>query len=179
MAIKDPAQVDSGLGALAGRYLTFRTGTESYGIPVLAVREIIRKVQITAVPGIPAHYRGVINLRGRVIPAIDLKHRFGMGVAEEGEHSCIVVVQVGSVSKKSSQMGLMVDAVEEVVSIATADLAETPDFGFGVDTSFLLGMAKVRGQVKALLDLDHIVSGEELAGIVGAGTESAQQSEFS
>lgn len=158
------------LQSLAGRYLTFRNGPESYGIRVLAVREIIRQAPITTVPQLPAYIRGVLNLRGRIIPVIDLKHRFGLGASETGDRTCIIVVQIASLSRGTMQMGLMVDVVEEVVQITAADLSRTPDFGLKLDTSFLLGMAKVKGEVKILLNLDHVLTGEQteiLAGVAG------------
>ena len=147
---------------LPGRYLTFRNNSESYGIRVLAVREIIRQAPITVVPQMPPYIRGVLNLRGRIIPVIDLKHRFGMGVAEVGNRTCIVVVQIDTIACGPIQMGLMVDIVEEVVQIAAADISPTPDFGVSIDTSFLLGIAKVKGEVKILLNLDHVLTGEQV-----------------
>jgi len=153
--------VTKALPSLSGRYLTFRNGPESYGIRVLAVREIIRQAPVTVVPQMPAYIRGVLNLRGKIIPVIDLKHRFGMGTAEVGDRSCIIVVQIDSATRGTMQMGLMVDTVEEVVQIAAADASATPDFGINLDTSYLLGMAKVKGEVKILLNLDHVLTGEQ------------------
>src|SRR5450759_1149400 len=114
---------------LAGKYLTFTLGHESYGIEVLKVREIIRQTNITAVPQMPAHVRGVINLRGKIIPVIDLRLKFGFAEAASTEQPCIIVVQVKLPDGKASQMGLVVDGVEEVANIAGADIEETPDFG--------------------------------------------------
>jgi purine-binding chemotaxis protein CheW len=158
---------------LAGRYLTFRCGNESYGIRVLSVREIIRQAPITTVPRTPSYIRGVLNLRGRIIPVIDLRHRFGQGTAEVGDRTCIVVVQVSSATREVVQMGLIVDAVEEVVNIAPSDVSETPDFGQSVDTSFLLGMAKVGGAVKALLNLDRVLSNEQIDGLAAISAGEA------
>jgi purine-binding chemotaxis protein CheW len=162
----DPAR------SLAGRYLTFRCGSESYGIRVLSVREIIRQAPITSVPRTPEYVRGVLNLRGRIIPVIDLKQRFGQGVAELGDRTCIVVVQISYASRDTIQMGLIVDAVEEVANISQADVAQTPDFGSNVDTSFLLGMAKVGGAVKALLNLDCVLTGEQIDGVAAVAAEN-------
>ena len=153
----------TGLGqALAGKYLTFRLGDESYGIAVLKIREIIRLTPITAVPQMPAYIKGVINLRGKVIPVVDLRVKFGLAEAESNERTCIVVVQVELASHTKVLMGLMVDAVEEVAYIAAQDIEATPDFGTALDTAYLLGMAKVKDAVKALLDIDKVVAAETI-----------------
>lgn len=146
------------LRAEAGKYLTFALGHESYGVPVLKVREIIRLTDITAVPQMPPYVKGVINLRGKVIPVVDLRTKFGLAQAEATERTCIVVVQVEMASHTKSLMGLIVDGVEEVAFIAAADIEETPDFGASLDTHYILGMAKVKNVVKALLDIDKVVS---------------------
>ena len=147
---------------LAGKYLTFTLGHESYGIEVLKVREIIRQTNITAVPQMPAHVRGVINLRGKIIPVIDLRLKFGFAEAASTDQTCIIVVQVKLPDGKASQMGLVVDGVEEVANIAGADIEETPDFGGQICTDYILGMAKVKGAVKALLDIDGVVGADTL-----------------
>ena len=144
---------------LAGKYLTVVLESEAYGIAVLKVREIIRLQKITPVPQMPGFVKGVINLRGRVIPVIDLRVKFGLK-AEFTERTCIVVVQVKLAGDQVVQMGLIVDSVEEVVNLGTAEIEPTPDFGTRIDTSYLLGMAKVKGQVKTLLDLDRVVAPE-------------------
>jgi purine-binding chemotaxis protein CheW len=143
---------------LAGKYLTFTLGDESYGIDVLKIREIIRHTDITAVPQMPPYVKGVINLRGKVIPVVDLRTKFGLAQAEATERTCIVVVQVELASHTKSLMGLIVDGVEEVAFIAAADIEATPDFGASLDTHYILGMAKVKNVVKALLDIDKVVS---------------------
>jgi len=155
----EPAAND--ISKLAGKYLTFRLSAESYGIDVLKVREIIRLTSITAVPQMPPYVRGVINLRGKIIPVMDLRLRFGFAEAASTDQTCIIVVQVKLPDGKSTQMGLVVDGVEEVTNIAPADVEETPDFGAQVATNYILGMAKIKGVVKALLDID---------GVIGAGT---------
>ncbi len=146
--------------SLAGKYLTFVLGRESYGMQVLKIREIIRFTDITAVPQMPVHIKGVINLRGKIIPVIDLRAKFGLGATDATERTCIVVVQVNLPSRTSSQMGLIVDAVEEVTNIAASDIEETPDFGGAFDTDCILGMAKIKGVVKTLLDIDRVVAVE-------------------
>ena len=144
---------------LAGKYLTVVLDNEAYGIAVLKVREIIRLQKITPVPQMPGFVKGVINLRGRVIPVIDLRVKFGLK-AEFAERTCIVVVQVAVSADLTVQMGLIVDCVEEVVNLTAAEIEPTPEFGTRIDTSYLLGMAKVKGQVKTLLDLDRVVAPE-------------------
>ncbi len=143
----------------AGKYLTVNLDEEAYGLAVLKVREIIRMQKITPIPQMPDYVRGVLNLRGRVIPVVDLRVKFGLK-AEFAERTCIVVVQVKLPSTQSVQMGLIVDSVEEVVNLNAQDIEPTPDFGTRIDTSYLLGMAKVKGQVKTLLDIDRVVGSD-------------------
>ena len=150
---------------LAGKYLTVVLDKEAYGIAVLKVREIIRLQKITPVPQMPAFVKGVINLRGRVIPIVDLRVKFGLK-AEFTERTCIVVVQVKLPSDQTVQMGLIVDRVEEVVTLAAHEIEPTPDFGAAISTEYLLGMAKVKGQVKTLLDIDRVVAPDTVHAIV-------------
>jgi purine-binding chemotaxis protein CheW len=131
------------------------------------VREIIRMQKITPVPQLPGFVKGVINLRGRVIPVVDLRVKFGLE-AVFGERTCIVVVQVKLPSEQIVQMGLIVDSVEEVATLTDEEIEPTPDFGAKVDTTYLLGMAKVKGQVKTLLDIDRVVAPETVQAIVAA-----------
>ena len=150
--------------ALAGKYLTVVLDNEAYGIAVLKVREIIRLQKITPVPQMPDYVKGVINLRGRVIPVVDLRAKFNLK-AEFAERTCIVVVQVRLPSDQVVHMGLIVDSVEEVVTLTAGEIEPTPDFGAQVDTTYLLGMAKVKGQVKTLLDIDRVVAADTLRAI--------------
>ena len=150
-------------GALAGRYLTFVLGQESYGISVLTVREIIRLIEITSVPQLPAHVKGVINLRGKVIPIIDLRCRFNLAQIETTERTCIVVVQIRSESGARSLIGLIVDAVEEVANVTTNDVESVPNFGGKIRADYILGMAKIGKRVKTLLDVDRVVRGDSAA----------------
>jgi len=145
----------------ANKYLTVTLENESYGMAVLKVREIIRLQKITPVPQMPSYVKGVINLRGRVIPIVDLRLKFGLK-AEIAERTCIVVVQVNMVSGQTVQMGLIVDSVEEVVTLGSDEIEPTPEFGTRIDTTYLLGMAKVKGQVKTLLDIDRVVAQEAI-----------------
>ena len=141
---------------LAGKYLTFVLERQGYGIDVLKIREIIRMIDITAVPQMPAYVRGVINLRGKIIPVIDLRLRFGFDEAKSTEQTCIVVVLAKLPDGKSIQMGMVVDGV----NIAAADIEETPDFGAEISTDCILGMAKIKGVVKTLLDIDRVLAAD-------------------
>ncbi|MBX3734928.1 MAG: purine-binding chemotaxis protein CheW [Verrucomicrobiae bacterium] len=139
-----------------GRYLTFALGCESYGLPVLSVREIIRLCPITPVPQMPARIRGVINLRGKVIPILDLRAKFKLAGGTYGDRACIIVLQFGAVPAGLTLVGAIVDAVEEVVLLTAAELEPAPDFGGSPDNQYISGMAKVHGGVKTLLNLERI-----------------------
>ena len=152
----------------AGKYLTFVLGQESYGVDVLKIREIIRPVAITSVPQMPAYVCGVINLRGKIVPVVDLRIKFGLEPSGATERTCIVVVQVKLPSGGISLMGLIVDAVEEVLNISEGDIEETPDFGTTIDTDYILGMAKVKSAVKTILDIDKVVSADVIQGMAQA-----------
>ncbi|MBI4028608.1 MAG: purine-binding chemotaxis protein CheW [Verrucomicrobia bacterium] len=148
--------------AKAGKHLTFTLGRESYGLEVLKVREIIRMQDITPVPQMPDYVKGVINLRGKVVPVIDLRLKFRLAKAEFTERTCIIVVQVSLASGTSSLMGLIVDAVEEVVNIIAQEIEGPPDFGAKLSAEYLLGMAKLKNGVKTLLDIDRVVTAETI-----------------
>ncbi len=149
--------------ALAGKYLTFALGQEEYGLPVLRVREIIKMMDITVVPQVPPYVKGVINLRGKVIPVIDLRAKFGFAGIDYTDRTSIVVVQV-SAAGTAALVGIVVDAVSEVVNIAPEEIEETPEFGNAVRTDYMKGVAKVKGTVKILLDLDCIFAAERSIG---------------
>lgn len=157
--MRTATETPSTTAALAGKYLTVVLENEVYGLNGLKIREIIRLQKITPVPQMPAFVKGVINLRGRVIPIVDLRVKFGLE-AEFTERTCIVVVQVKLSAEQVVQMGLIVDSVEEVANLVAADIEPTPEFGAKLDTSYLLGMAKVKGQVKTLLDIDRVVTAD-------------------
>ena len=140
----------------AGKYLTFFLANEEYALQILTVHEIIGMMPVTRVPRTPDFIRGVLNLRGRVIPVVDLRIRFGMEVVEN-QDVCIIVVQVRGI-----QMGIVVDRVSEVVMVAAADIEPPPSFGFDVPTDFLLGIAKAQGRVRMLLDIDHVLTTTEI-----------------
>ena len=150
------------LSSLAGKYLTFFLGGETYGIPVLKVREIISMLPITQVPQVPAYMKGVINLRGKVIPVVDLRAKFSIPEADATASTCIVVVQIQGADNHIKLIGLIVDAVEEVANIAQADIEPTPDFGGSISAQYILGMAKFKGSVKSLLDIDQIIAADTI-----------------
>ncbi len=139
-----------------GKYLTFTLGEEEYGLEILKVREIIGAMDVTAVPRTPNFIKGVINLRGMVIPVMDLRLKFGMPEAERTEETCIIVVTVGNVD-----MGIVVDKVQEVLDIATSDIEDAPEFGSEVNTEYILGMGKAESRVTILLDIGKVVSRED------------------
>ncbi len=163
MAIELQTRATGGKTKLAGKYLTFTLHQESYGIDVLQVREIIRLTNITAVPQMPDYVRGVINLRGKIIPVLDLRMRFGFSDTSHTDQTCIIVVQVKLPDGKSTGMGLVVDGVEEVLNIAESEIEETPSFGAALSTECILGMAKIKGRVKTLLDIDRVMSADASA----------------
>lgn len=144
---------------LAGKYLTFVLGHEEYGLPVLKVREIIKVMDITQVPQVPGHVRGVINLRGKVIPVIDLRLKFGFSQQEYTERTCIIVVDV-ALSGANVMMGIVVDSVSEVLNVTSAEIDQAPEFGDRVTTDYMLGLAKVKGTVKILLALDRVLGAD-------------------
>ena len=158
-------ETTASVASLAGKYLTFVLSRECYGIPVLKVREIIRLASITTVPQMPSYVKGVINLRGKIIPVIDLCAKFGLEHSAGSENACIVVVQVNGLENRTIQLGLMVDAVEEVCQLSAADIEKTPEFGAAVDTACILGMAKSKGVVKTLLDIDRVLGATDGASI--------------
>jgi purine-binding chemotaxis protein CheW len=147
--------------ARAGKYLTFHLVQEEFGIRVLKVREIMGLQEITAVPQTPAHVKGVINLRGKVIPVIDLRLKFGLPAVDYGQRTCIIVAQVPG-EAGPILMGVIVDGVSEVLSLTAAEIEDTPDFGDDAAGQFLLGMAKVKGKVKILLDIEKVLSCQDL-----------------
>jgi purine-binding chemotaxis protein CheW len=142
-------------------------GKEEYGLEILKVREIIGYMEITAVPRMPAYVRGVINLRGQVIPVVDLRAKFGMDAVAKTEHTCIIVVEIKSGDRKLST-GIVVDRVSEVLDIPAEKIEEAPAFGAAVDTDFIRGMGKINDSVKILLDIDKVLGSQEIASLTDA-----------
>lgn len=171
-------EIETG-SSLEGKYLTFTLHHESYGIEVLKVREIIRQLNITAVPQMPHFIRGVINLRGKIIPVMDLRRRFEFAESADTEKTCIVVVQVKLPEGKSTAMGLVVDGVEEVINLTAADIEETPEFGGQICTNYILGMAKIKGTVKSLLDIDKVIGDDGLARLAALPAPTAGKQKIS
>ncbi len=149
---------------LAGKYLTFRLAEEEYGLEILKVQEIIQMQAVTKVPRTPDYVRGVINLRGKVIPVIDLRKKFGLVTVTDTEKTCIIVVQIAQGESKVV-MGIIIDEVKEVLDIKAENIEETPSFGASIDTQFILGMGKIGQSVKILLDIDKVMNTKELTEI--------------
>jgi purine-binding chemotaxis protein CheW len=147
-----------------GKYLTFTLAGEEYGIGILKVKEIIGMMTITMVPQTPGYVKGVINLRGKVIPVVDIRLKFGMAAMDYTERTCIIVVEIVRNSDRIL-IGIVVDSVSEVLNIKAGDIEETPNFGSQLDTDYILGMAKAGGGIKILLDIDRVLHAEELDAI--------------
>jgi purine-binding chemotaxis protein CheW len=158
-------KIDQAVKAMAdkeGKYLTFTLAAEEYGIGILKIKEIIGMLPITSVPQTPEFVKGVINLRGKVIPVMDLRLRFGMPPIDYTERTCIIVVEIAGQSG-NILVGIVVDAVSEVLNIKAADIEKTPTFGTKLNTDYILGMAKMEGGVKILLDIDQVLGRDELS----------------
>jgi len=145
-----------------GKYLTFTLAEEEYGIGILKIKEIIGMMAVTTVPQTPDFVKGVINLRGKVIPVMDLRLRFGMEAIDYTERTRIIVVEIEG-SSGTIQIGIVVDSVSEVLNIKGEDIEETPTFGTKLNTDYILGMAKMEGGVKILLDIDRVLREEEIS----------------
>ncbi len=150
-----------------GKYLTFTLASEEYGIGILKIKEIIGMMPITSVPRTPAFVKGVINLRGKVIPVIDLRLRFGMEPMDYTDRTCIIVVEIGTQAIDIT-IGIVVDSVSEVLNIKNEEIENTPSFGTELDTRYILGMAKMEGKVKILLDINEVLGASELASLAKA-----------
>ena len=156
--------------ARPSKYLSFTLGSETYAFPILAVREIIRLCPVTPVPKMPAHVKGVINLRGSIVTVLDLRTKFHIAEGTYGDRTCIIVVQVPAPSGGSTLMGAIVDTVEEVVTLGDASIEPAPDFGGTPDTRFILGVSTAGGGVKTLLDVNKIFVEDDAASRPASGT---------
>ncbi len=145
------------------RFLTFHLATEEYGIDIMKVQELIGLVPITRVPTAPDYCRGVINLRGKVIPTIDLRTKLGMQSCDDTDRTCIVIVEVPGLNGQT-HYGLVVDEVAEVLDISQADLNPAPEYGSSLDEALIQAIGVVEGKVKILLDIDRVLSGEVRSG---------------
>jgi purine-binding chemotaxis protein CheW len=144
-----------------GKYLTFSLAEEEYGIGILKVKEIIGMMPITTIPQTPDFLKGVINLRGKVIPVVDLRLKFNMNATDYSDRICIIVVEIDG-STGTVMIGIVVDAVSEVLNIDDENIEDTPTFGAKLNTDYILGMAKMEGGVKILLDIDKVLSADEI-----------------
>jgi purine-binding chemotaxis protein CheW len=167
--------IDPKTAAKGGKYLTFALGKEEYGLEILKVREIIGYMDITAVPRTPPYVRGVINLRGQVISVVDLRAKFGMPAADRTDQTCVIVVEIRGPGGRKLSTGIIVDRVSEVLNVAADQIEEPPSFGAAVDTDFILGMGKVGQTVKILLDIDKVLTAEEVAALAAAEPASADE----
>lgn len=145
---------------IGGKFLTFLLGSEEYGIPIQKIKEIIGIMDITNIPRSPVFIKGVINLRGKIIPVLDLRLKFELGEKEYNQRTCIIVVEL-NFADSTRLMGIVVDTVSEVVNIQKSEVELPPQYGCLVDTTFLTGMGKVKGKVVLLLDIDQVLSSEE------------------
>ncbi|HOX24407.1 MAG TPA: chemotaxis protein CheW [Candidatus Krumholzibacteria bacterium] len=162
------SDVQSATLAKPGKYLSFVLGREEYGLEILKVQEIIGIMEVTRVPRTPPYVRGVINLRGRVIPVVDLRSKFRMPILADTEKTCVIVVQVGQ-QDLSVTMGVIVDEVSEVLSFTQDQIEPAPYFGGGMDEAeYVIGMGKLGKKVVILLDADRVLKGEELAAVAQA-----------
>jgi purine-binding chemotaxis protein CheW len=152
------------VSALAGKYLIFELGGEEFGISVLQVKEIMKMQQITMVPKAPHFLQGVINLRGRIVPVMNLRRKFGMSEQGDTERTCIVVVR-SDTEAGEQPMGIIVDGVVEVLLLGEEEIEHAPDFGVEDRSSCVQGMAKNKGTVKILLDIDKVLSGEQIGAL--------------
>ena len=144
-----------------GKFLTFALGNEEYGIPIQKVKEIIGIMDITCIPRTPQFIKGVINLRGKIIPIMDLRLKFGLEEKEYNQRTCIIVVEI-NIAETKRQMGIVVDTVSEVVNIQKGDIEPPPQYGASLDTRFLTGMGKVKGKVILMLDIEQVLNSEEM-----------------
>ena len=151
-----------------GKYLTFTLAEEEYGVGILKVKEIIGMMPITPVPKAPGFVKGVINLRGKVIPIVDLRLKFSMESTSYTDRTCIIVVEIEAASA-TVLIGIVVDTVSEVLNIKDDDIEDTPAFGASLDADYILGMAKIEGRVKILLDIDKVLNAMEIQALGTTG----------
>jgi len=159
------------------QYLTFMLGGEMFAIGILAIKEIIEYHALTEVPMMPPSVRGVINLRGAVVPVVDLRARFGQPPSEITKRSCIVIVEIQSGDDRQVT-GVVVDAVSEVLEIAAEDIEPPPTFGARIRSDFIQGMGKVKSRFVILLDVNHVLSVEELGGIASLASETQDEAAY-
>ncbi|MGL1936527.1 MAG: chemotaxis protein CheW [Fibrobacterales bacterium] len=170
MASNESTIVDRLVESTEGKYLTFKLGTEEYGVSILKVQRIIQQQKITPIPHTPEYIKGVINLRGSVIPIVELRAKFSMDSVENTDNTCIVVVQVAS-ARGEVVMGFLIDSVSEVLYISESQLQETPTFGEGISVEFITSVAKIDSRVIMLLDINKIMSVGDMEAMAAIDTE--------
>lgn len=151
-------------------YLTFRLREETFAIGILAIKEIIEYAPPTPVPMMPKCVRGVINLRGRVVPVIDLGVRFGREETVPSRRTCVVIVEVGAVGERQD-LGVLVDAVNQVLELPAKNIEPAPGFGTKVRAELIAGMGKLDGELVIILDVDRVLSADDLAALIPSGHE--------
>jgi purine-binding chemotaxis protein CheW len=154
------------------QYLTFMLSGETYAISILRIKEIIQYGQLTAVPRMPDFIRGVINLRGAVVPVIDLSARFGKPPTAVGRRNCIIIIEV-EIGEEAHNVGVMVDAVNAVLEIPAHEIEPAPTFGTQIRTDFIAGMGKVNGKFVIILNIQHVLSMDDMAALATVGSASA------
>ncbi|MEE9604658.1 MAG: chemotaxis protein CheW [Candidatus Scalindua sp.] len=162
------------ISSYEGKFLTFVLGNEEYGIEILMVREIIGIMEITPVPQTPDYVKGVINLRGKVIPVIDQRIKFSMPEVQQTQETCVIVVDV-----KESLIGILVDSVSEVLDIGREEIEATPQFGKEIDTQFIMGLGKTKGKLIILLDIEKVLTTEEIKMVEELSKENKEEKEES
>ena len=160
-------------GANENKFLSFCLGSEHYGVEILRVREIIGLLAITPLPQTPGYVKGVMNLRGRIIPVIDLRLRFGLPSTEATKETCIIVLETSEQDGSQTVMGAIVDSVREVQDIAPAAIEPPPEFGCEIPLRYILGMGKVKDKVVVLLEIAEVIGVRERAQIAGAIKDTA------
>ena len=154
------------------QYLTFMLSGETYAISILRIKEIIQYGQLTEVPRMPDFIRGVINLRGAVVPVIDLSARFGKPPTAIGRRNCIIIIEV-AVGEETQSVGVMVDAVNAVLEIPASEIEPAPSFGANIRADFIAGMGKINGKFVIILNIQHVLSMDEMASLAAVGSASA------
>ena len=154
----------------AGKYLTFFLASEEYGVEILKVQEIIGRMPITPVPLTSKYILGVINLRGKIHPIMDLKVKFGMDQSQITDETCIIVIKTASL-----MMGILVDKVSEVINVASGDIEDTPSFGADVNTEYLLGVGNAGGRVRLLLDIEKVITASDIIHLKKAAETSGPE----
>lgn len=156
------------------QYLTFMLSGETYAISILRIKEIIQYGQLTEVPRMPDFIRGVINLRGAVVPVIDLSARFGKQATAIGRRNCIIIIEV-AIDEETQSVGVLVDAVNAVLEIPNSEIEPAPTFGTNIRADFIAGMGKIDGKFVIILNIQHVLSMDDMAALAAAGSAPAAE----